>query len=57
MIDLHMHSTHSDGTDTVMDILKKAQEKNLSYISITDHNTCSAYIELQSIDSKKYYSA
>lgn len=56
MIDLHMHSTHSDGTDTVMDILKKAQEKNLSYISITDHNTCSAYIELQSIDSKKYYS-
>ena len=56
MIDLHMHSTHSDGTDSVTKILKKAQEKNLSYISITDHNTCSAYFELQQINSKKYFS-
>ncbi len=56
MIDLHMHSTHSDGTDSVIDILKKAQEKKLNYISITDHNTCSAYKELKQIDIGKYYS-
>ncbi len=56
MIDLHMHSTHSDGTDSVIELLKKAEEKKLSYISITDHNTCGAYIELQHINFEKYYS-
>ena len=56
MIDLHIHSTHSDGTDNVINILKKAQVRNLSYISITDHNTCSAYNELKEIDIKRYYS-
>lgn len=46
MIDLHMHTIYSDGTNTCAEILKKAQSKNLSYISITDHNTCKAYEEL-----------
>ena len=27
MIDLHIHTTFSDGTDTYEEILKKAQEK------------------------------
>ena len=40
MIDLHMHSTNSDGTDSVIDLLKKAEEKNLDYSSITDHDNC-----------------
>lgn len=56
MVDLHIHSTHSDGTDSVIDILKKAQDRKLSYISITDHNTCSAYKELEKINIEKYYS-
>ena len=34
MIDLHMHSTYSDGTNTVIELLKKAEEKKLTYISI-----------------------
>ncbi|MCI8654925.1 MAG: PHP domain-containing protein [Clostridia bacterium] len=55
MIDLHMHSTNSDGADTVIELLKKAQEKNLTYISITDHDNCNAYMELEKIDVKKYY--
>lgn len=46
MIDLHMHTLYSDGTNTCEEILKKAEEKKLSYISITDHNTCNAYKEL-----------
>lgn len=56
MIDLHMHTHYSDGTDNVIDILKKAEKHNLDVISITDHNTCEAYNELQKIDIKKYYS-
>ena len=54
MIDLHMHTNNSDGTDSVKDILKKAQEKGLKYISITDHDNCNGYLELEKIDVKKY---
>lgn len=43
MIDLHIHTTYSDGDTTVENVLKKCQEKQLEYISITDHNTCKAY--------------
>lgn len=34
MIDLHMHSTNSDGTDSVIELLKKAEGKDLSLIHI-----------------------
>ena len=54
MIDLHMHTTYSDGTDNVIEILKKAELK-LDCISITDHDKCNAYEELKNIDVKKYY--
>lgn len=43
MIDLHIHSTNSDGTDSVQEILQKAQKLNLEYISITAHDTCDGY--------------
>lgn len=47
MIDLHMHTVYSDGTDTVEEILKKAQDSNLEIISITDHNSVEAYFEME----------
>lgn len=56
MIDLHMHSTNSDGTDSVLDLLKKAESMKLDYISITDHDNCNGYEELKNIDISKYYS-
>lgn len=56
MIDLHIHTTFSDGTKSVTEILKQAEELKLDYISITDHDKCSAYDELKNIDVKKYYS-
>lgn len=55
MIDLHMHTTYSDGTESCDTVLKKCQEKRLEYISITDHNTALAYSELAKKDIKKYY--
>ena len=36
-LDLHMHSTFSDGTNTPEEIVAIAKKKNL-IISITDHN-------------------
>lgn len=55
MIDLHMHTTYSDGTESCTTVLKKCQEKHLNYISITDHNTALAYDELEKIDVKSLF--
>ena len=56
MIDLHMHTTYSDGTYDLKTVLKKAEEKKLNIIAITDHNVCGAYDELNTFDVKEYYS-
>ena len=45
MIDLHIHTNYSDGDNSLEEVLRKCQEKNLEYISITDHNTCKAYAD------------
>ena len=50
MIDLHMHTTYSDGTESCTTVLKKCQEKNLNYISITDHNTALTYEKMEKIN-------
>lgn len=42
MIDLHIHSTHSDGTNSLEDILKFAEAKKLDVISITDYDSIDA---------------
>ena len=40
-IDLHLHSTHSDGTLTPAEIIAKAKSLGLSTVALTDHNTVS----------------
>lgn len=47
MIDLHLHTVHSDGTDSVEELLQKAEKKGLEMISITDHDSVGAYYELE----------
>lgn len=56
MIDLHTHTIYSDGTDKIEEYLKKAESLKLTNISITDHNTCKAYEELNKINIKDFYS-
>ena len=57
MIDLHIHSKYSfDGSDEITNILKKAEEIGLKYISITDHNNAHAYEEFAKLNIKDYYS-
>ena len=45
-IDLHMHSTVSDGTDRPEEILEKVREAELSVFSVSDHDAikCSTII-------------
>jgi len=56
MIDLHIHSRYSDGTLEVLEILEHADQLKLTTISVTDHENCKAYNELNNIDIKKYFS-
>lgn len=46
MIDLHIHSTASDGSFTPLEILAKAGEVGLKAISITDHDTIDGVLEI-----------
>ena len=56
MIDMHIHTKYSDGTYTVKEVLRKAEELGLEHISITDHDNCRAYNELSELNVKEYYS-
>lgn len=44
-VDLHMHTTHSDGSYTPRELVRYAKEKRLDCISVTDHDTLSSYEE------------
>jgi predicted metal-dependent phosphoesterase TrpH len=43
--DLHMHTTHSDGTKTVGEVVQQVVHAGLSGFSITDHDTTAAQAE------------
>ncbi len=43
--ELHVHSTFSDGRDTVRALLLSAVEKSINVISITDHDTVQGSLE------------
>ena len=45
MIDLHTHTTHSDGTFTPDEVVRYAKEKGLTAIAITDHDCVSGVSE------------
>ncbi|MFA6568751.1 MAG: PHP domain-containing protein [Victivallales bacterium] len=52
-IDLHIHSTASDGTKTPAEILSLASGKNLGAVALTDHDTVSGIPEFLT-ESAKY---
>ncbi|MGN1318820.1 MAG: PHP domain-containing protein [Lachnospirales bacterium] len=51
-IDLHTHTTSSDGTLTPSELVKYAYEKNLSAVAITDHDTLNGIEEAKIIGDK-----
>ncbi|MCR4923517.1 MAG: PHP domain-containing protein [Lachnospiraceae bacterium] len=52
MVDLHMHSTASDGTDNIEKLLKKVRESGISVFSVTDHDTIEGSLEMEKIVPK-----
>jgi len=55
MIDLHLHTLNSDGRDTPVQILEKAEKLGLDAISITDHDTVDSYLQLKDVDVATIY--
>lgn len=47
--DLHAHTFHSDGNWTVKGLLDFAENNNLDFLSITEHNTFSHHAELDAL--------
>lgn len=45
--DLHLHTTYSDGVNSLDDICGYAKTKGLKFFSITDHNTISGTLNLE----------
>ncbi len=43
MVDLHTHTNESDGTDAPAELLEKARALGIRTLSITDHDTLTAY--------------
>lgn len=56
MIDLHIHTNNSDGDFDVIDILKMSEEKNLEFISFTDHQSVDAYKKISNLNITNLYS-
>ncbi len=51
MIDLHVHTTASDGQYTPAQIIQKAAERNIKVIAITDHDTTAGLEEARAAGS------
>lgn len=52
MIDLHVHTTASDGQYTPAQIIEKASEKNIKVIAITDHDSFAGVNEAMTAGEK-----
>ncbi len=55
MIDLHMHTTYSDGIKTPRELIDLLNEKRIKIASMTDHNNVDAHVEYESEGYDKYY--
>tara|TARA_B100001057_G_C22863199_1_gene955442 strand:+ start:3881 stop:4456 length:576 start_codon:yes stop_codon:yes gene_type:complete len=49
-----MHSIHSDGSLTAIEIYKQAMELNIKHFAITDHHSVDAYNELRKFNDSYY---
>lgn len=55
MIDLHTHTTYSDGTFNVKELLEEAEKTGVTLLSITDHDKVNAHIEIKKNNIDEYY--
>ncbi|MCD7814892.1 MAG: PHP domain-containing protein [Lachnospiraceae bacterium] len=49
MIDLHMHTTASDGSDSIRELAAKLREREIDTFAVTDHDTIDGALEMETI--------
>lgn len=55
--DMHIHSTYSDGSKTIPELLQELKEKQIGTFSITDHDSIESILELKRLEpSFEWYS-
>jgi len=52
IIDLHIHSKHSDGALTVKEIVREAKLRNIGFMSITDHDSIDCQLIAMNVAGK-----
>jgi predicted metal-dependent phosphoesterase TrpH len=45
--DLHLHTTHSDGTRSPREVIDLARERGITIVAISDHDNVAAYFEIK----------
>lgn len=53
LYDLHCHSTHSDGTLSVPELLRRACEQNVDVLALTDHDSVDGIDEARALIKKE----
>lgn len=53
-IDLHSHSTASDGTVSPSELVELAKNAGISLFAITDHDTLSGYLSLEGVSDESF---
>ena len=48
-VDLHIHTTASDGSDTPAELAQKVKEAGLRLFSVTDHDTLDGALEMEAL--------
>ena len=56
MVDMHIHTEYSDGDFSLEKVFDIAEEKELVCLSITDHDTVSAYVKLKNGNIRERFS-
>ena len=51
IVDLHVHSSFSDGKSPPEELVEQANKNGLKFIAISDHNTLNAYLETDILKS------
>lgn len=52
LLDMHVHSTFSDGKKDIYDIANEASKKGIQILSVTDHNVCKYFYSINDIYNK-----
>ena len=50
LVDLHMHTLHSDGILSVKDLINLAKTRGVEIMSINDHDTVKGVMEMKTLE-------